>query len=55
VALVGGDEPHTVARLDLDQRRLEHHRAFGALVEHLDLDLGRSRRRGECQRRDGAE
>ncbi len=31
---------YRIARRDLDDRRLEHHRARRALVEHLDLDFG---------------
>src|SRR6478752_2913012 len=40
VTLVGGDKFDGVAGGDFYQRRFEHHQAFGALVEHVDLDLG---------------
>jgi hypothetical protein len=41
---------------DAHQRRLKYHHAFGALVEHLDLDRGGLGRAGQTHdTREGAE
>ena len=47
VTLVDGYEADRVARRGADEIGLENHCAFLALVEHLDLDFGRSGRSGE--------
>ena len=41
VALVGGLEGDRIADVDLDHVGLEHHRALVALIEQLDIDIGR--------------
>ncbi|MNT78754.1 hypothetical protein D3C72_2180220 [compost metagenome] len=45
--LVGRDERHRVAGRNLQRRRLENHRAFLALVEHVHFEI-----RGGCGRSD---
>lgn len=40
VAGIGGDEGDGVARLDLEEARLEHHAAIRAEIQHLDLVIG---------------